>query len=274
MHVTACCLAHHTHTSTSNNLLLVYFQQAPYKLKDHPPTLQQAAGPSSTPPSLGASGYLAPLSETHIGLLQRQASIPAEVDARSPPEDRAGKAHAERDQDADAKVAAAEWAAGLSAPAELYAAVVEAAAVAKASAAADTPPARALVEQQAPTRAWKEDSLPALKLHGDLEARFTRAQVTLFNFQTGSKPLQVEVDGVQQRDLPVQEVFLRSKSFGQGRRVYINKKLSGIVTGMFHRGWRVFECGTLLLVLSRSDDRRMTLEECAVRGKIVCASIL
>lgn len=76
---------------------------------------------------------------------------------------------------------------------------------------------------------------------------------------------QVEIDQVQQSMMPAQDVLIRSRSKIGGLRLTLPVVLRSLVEGKFHLGWRFFANGTMLLVLSTSNDGRMTVEECQVR---------
>lgn len=59
---------------------------------------------------------------------------------------------------------------------------------------------------------------------------------------------------------------LKFRANGKGLSASVGRHMCSAVQGKLHRGWQLFEDNTLLLVLSETDNTRMTVEECMVSG--------
>lgn len=74
--------------------------------------------------------------------------------------------------------------------------------------------------------------------------------------------LLVEVDGVQW--VPRFELELKTCTYARELVGEMVSLLHWLIVGKYHRGWRQLSDSTLLLVLSTSSSRQMTLDECMV----------
>lgn len=117
--------------------------------------------------------------------------------------------------------------------------------------------------QQGDALSWEK---PALVIRESMEVYISKelAEALSLTF-VGRLSLQVEMDGIQQNQIPVSEVTLTSTvPNGSALRLTVGRKFRLLLKGTYHRGWRRFDDGTLLLVASVSDSRRMTVNECKV----------
>lgn len=101
---------------------------------------------------------------------------------------------------------------------------------------------------------------------------FLSAQLTPFMKLTpGRVNVRVAVDDArhqrQQLDHPACSLAINMSKCTSVTMAVEACKLRSKVAGMYHRGWQMFEDGTLLLVVSKTDTRRMTLQECLVSRK-------
>lgn len=105
----------------------------------------------------------------------------------------------------------------------------------------------------------------AIRIKANLEVTVTGNVAAGLSLVPGTIMLQVELDGSQQQQVPITTAALSlEKHDGTRLRLALGGQLSAMVKNTFHRGWQRFRDGTLLLVVSKSNDTEMTLEQCMV----------
>lgn len=105
-------------------------------------------------------------------------------------------------------------------------------------------------------------SRPAFRIRPSLEVLISSNLAKSLRMLPGHVMLLVELDGFLQEQHPAHQT--RTFSHKSGVRIFVSTVFRAVVEGMFHRGWKLAKDGTLLLVVSRHDSTRMTLEECGV----------
>lgn len=75
--------------------------------------------------------------------------------------------------------------------------------------------------------------------------------------------LKYEVDGVEQHNGCFFKTLSKHNDW-RGLNILVPKDMLEVVKGMYHSGWQMCDDGAIVLILSKTDSRRMTLEECLV----------
>lgn len=165
---------------------------------------------------------------------------------------------------AAAATAAAESEASSAAETVAALAVVTARAVSTTSHAAVAAPAYPSLPP-APLPNSRPASKPANIIFPNLHAWLSDGLASIFLLSCAkSVMLKVEVDGQQQMECSKASLHPAPRG---GIIVVVDNKMRKMVTGLKHRGWRMLEDGTLVMVLSKTDISRMT------RGQCVASSV-
>lgn len=108
-------------------------------------------------------------------------------------------------------------------------------------------------------------SRPALKIGPDLSVWMAGNLVQGFELSPGRFRVRVELDSIVQQQYPISEVEVTESGTFTGMRIPMEAHLSETLVGAFLRGWKVASDGVLFLLASKTNSKRMSLEECMVR---------
>lgn len=100
---------------------------------------------------------------------------------------------------------------------------------------------------------------PAVIIGSSLVVNFPHTLVRALSLKLGPSPLQINADGVLH---PVCEMLVVEHC--SGMKMCLGTKLREVVQGAFYRGMQRLENGTLLLVLSKSDSQKLTVNKFGV----------
>lgn len=107
-------------------------------------------------------------------------------------------------------------------------------------------------------------SAAATKIKPSLMVCASSSIVRGLRLVAGGIRLQVEVDGLPQQQFPILTLALHGEKRSSRLRLFLGASMRSLVERLYHRGWKRFQDGTLLLVLSRTDSSRLAFEKCMV----------
>lgn len=109
-------------------------------------------------------------------------------------------------------------------------------------------------------------AVDSLQIGNKLEVYLSPQMVNAWKLRAEPVTLQLEVDSkLQHQQVPFKATL--AKYGTAGLRLTVPRDMLGLLEGKFHRGWRRFLEGPLLLIASTRPGRRMWLNECLVRIK-------